>query len=96
MDIELHPEADLEFIEAAQRYESRVTGLGSRFIDEFEGLKDLLRVQPEIGVRITKPFRRAVFRKFPFSLIYSIEGSLIWVVAVAHQRRRPGYWRKRQ
>ena len=96
MDIELHPEAELEFVEASQRYESRVPGLGTRFIDEFEGLRDLLREHPEIGVRITKPFRRAVFRTFPFSLIYSIEGSLIWVIAVAHQSRRPRYWRKRQ
>ena len=95
MEIELHPEADLEFIEASQRYESRVPGLGARFIDEFEGLTELLRDQPEIGVRITPPFRRAIFRTFPFSLIYSIEGSLIWIVAVAHQSRRPDYWRKR-
>jgi hypothetical protein len=96
MDIDLHPEADLEFIEASQRYESRVPGLGARFIDEFERLKNLLRERPEIGVRITKTFRRAVFRTFPFSLIYSIEGPVIWVIAVAHQSRRPGYWRKRQ
>lgn len=96
MEIALHPEADLEFIETSQRYESRVAGLGSRFIDEFEGLKELLCEQPEIGVRLTKTFQRAVFRKFPFSLIYSIEGSLIWVIVVAHQSRRPDYWRKRQ
>lgn len=96
MDVELHPEADIEFVEAAQRYESRVPGLGSSFIDEFEGLKELLRERPEIGMRISKPFCRAVFRKFPFSLIYSIEESFVWVVAVAHLSRRPGYWRKRQ
>ena len=96
MEIELHPEADLEFIEASRRYESKVPGLGVSFIDEFEGLKDLLGQHPEIGVRITKTFRRAVFRKFPFSVIYSIEGPLIWVIAVAHQSQRPGYWRKRQ
>ena len=38
MEIELHPEGDLEFIEASQRYESKVPGLGVSFIDEFEGL----------------------------------------------------------
>ena len=64
MEIEFHPEAEYEFIEASERYESRVSGLGSR--------------------------------KFPFSLIYSVEGSLIWIIAVAHQSRRPGYWRKRK
>jgi hypothetical protein len=43
MEIELHPDAGVEFIEASQWYESRVPGLGTPFIDEFEGLKEVLR-----------------------------------------------------
>jgi hypothetical protein len=32
---------------------------------------------------------------FPFSLLFRIDGEGLFVVAVAHQRRRPGYWRRR-
>lgn len=95
MDIEFHPEAEEEFIEAAQYYETRVSGLGSRFIDEIEALEILLAQRPGIGGQIDEKFRRAVFRKFPFSLIYAVDEDRIWIVAVAHQRRLPGYWRDR-
>jgi len=95
MEIEFHPEAEDEFIAAVQRYESRVSGLGDRFIHELEGLKQLLLQQPRIGAHIGGPFRRVVFRTFPFSLMYAIEKARIWVIAVAHQSKRPGYWRAR-
>ena len=39
--------------------------------------------------------RRYVFPTFPYSLIYFVENQLIHIVAVAHEKRRPGYWRKR-
>lgn len=95
MAIEFHPEAEEEFIEVARYYEARVPGLGSRFIDELEALETLLAERPAIGEQIDEKFRRAVFRKFPISLIYAVEETGIWVVAVAHQRRLPGYWRDR-
>jgi plasmid stabilization system protein ParE len=72
MDIEFHPEAEEEFIEAAAYYEARVPGLGSRFIDELETLEALLVERPGIGEPIDALFRRAVFRRFPFSLIYAV------------------------
>src|SRR4026208_1885874 len=39
--------------------------------------------------------RRYVFPRYPFSLVYLLRGDAIEVVAVAHGRRRPGYWRSR-
>ena len=39
--------------------------------------------------------RRYVFPRYPFSLVYIVRGDVIEVVAVAHGRRRPGYWRSR-
>jgi plasmid stabilization system protein ParE len=39
--------------------------------------------------------RRYVFPTYPYSLVYFIEDDVIHVVAVAHDKRRPGYWRKR-
>jgi hypothetical protein len=39
--------------------------------------------------------RRALLRRFPFSLIYAVETTAVVIVAVAHQSRRSGYWRNR-
>jgi hypothetical protein len=65
------------------------------FTLEIEQMIDVLCDQPKIGQRIKKEFRRLPLSRFPYSLIYLIEPELIWVVAAAHQHRRPGYWQKR-
>ncbi len=39
--------------------------------------------------------RKVQVKKFPYTVIFVEEGDPIWVVAFAHHRRRPGYWRDR-
>lgn len=95
MEIKLHPEAELEFSEAAVHYGLSVPGLGEQFVNEFERLKPLLLANPKIGSPVDQVFRKVLFRRFPYSVLYTIEGSCIWLVAVAHHHRRPGYWRTR-
>lgn len=95
MNIEFHPKAEQEFIEAAAYLESRVPGLGQRFVSELERNKEILLEWPELGAQIDETFRHFVFRRFPYSLIYVLEPTVIWVVAVAHDRRLPDYWRNR-
>jgi plasmid stabilization system protein ParE len=95
MRIEFHPEAEEELIEGSVFYELRVSGLGSRLIDEVQQATELLAERPELGQRIDEVFHRMVLHRFPYSLIYSAEADRLWVVAVAHQSRRPGYWRDR-
>jgi len=90
-----HPKATEEFIEASLFYGRQVPGLGGAFVTEVERSVKLLVDQPEIGQIIDAELRRLVLYRFPYSLIYSIERNKIWIVAVAHQRRRPGYWRAR-
>lgn len=95
MEIEFHPEAEDEFVEGAAYYEARVQLLGTSFIAELESAIALLRRHPKLGAEIERPFRRLLMRKFPHSIIYAVEDSRIWIVAVAHQKRQPGYWRSR-
>jgi toxin ParE1/3/4 len=40
-------------------------------------------------------YRRFVLHKFPFSVVYATRAELIEVIAIAHHRRRPGYWASR-
>ena len=82
-------------IEAAQFYETESTGLGIDFFDDVQRVIDSVRDQPKLGVSIDEHLRRALLLRFPYSLIYSEEAGSILIVAVAHQRRRPDYWRER-
>ena len=82
-------------IEASFLYEAASPGLGADFLDDVQRVIDLLREQPKLGRSVGRNLRRAVFPRFPFSIIYAEESDSILVVAVAHQKRRPGYWRAR-
>lgn len=73
MKIELHPDAEQEFIEASQYYEVRASGLGEAFISELEYLKNLLSHYPELGSSTADNLRRLTFPRFPYSLIYAVE-----------------------
>jgi len=95
MRYEFHPEAEEEFIEAAAYYERNVPGLGERFGSEVRRTIERLLEYPELGSPIDADLRRLMLTRFPYSLIYSFTSDLLRVVAVAHARRRPGYWRPR-
>jgi len=59
MKYEFHPEAEQESYEAASRYESEVSELGLRFVDEVERVIRLLLEQPQRGSRLDDELRRA-------------------------------------
>lgn len=88
--------AEIEMTEASVFYEEATSGLGVEFLDEVQRVIDLVREHPKIGRSLDPEFRQALLHRFPFSLIYSLEADAMLIVAVAHQRRRPGYWRDRE
>jgi toxin ParE1/3/4 len=90
------PEADEEFREAARYYESEVHGLGLRFVAEVHRVLSLLAANPEIGSPIVGDLRKMPLKRFPYQLIYLSEVEGVVIVAVAHHKRRPHYWCKRQ
>lgn len=92
---ELHPQANEELTEVALYYEARAVGLGADFLDEFERTLTFLSQFPGAGRVIRHGSRRVSLRRFPYHLIYRIDSDRVFVLAVAHQRRRPGYWRER-
>jgi toxin ParE1/3/4 len=95
MKYEFHPEAEFEIIEAAAHYESEVSGLGERFGDEVERVIELLIEDPKLSAPVEGGIRHFVLRSLPFSLIYAEVGDILYILAVAHGSRKPGYWSKR-
>jgi toxin ParE1/3/4 len=92
--VELHPDADAEFADQVDYYESKEAGLGQRFYREVIGYLDWIAKNPMVP-RLRKNYRRVNFKAFPFYVAYVVEGDLLWVLAIASAYRRPGYWRKR-
>lgn len=94
MRVELHPEADAEFAAQVEYYEDKQPGLGQRFYREVIGCLDWIAANPTLP-RLRKGHHRVNLKVFPFYVAYVVEDDMVWVLAVAHGYRRPGYWRKR-
>jgi plasmid stabilization system protein ParE len=86
------PIAEREIEHAAGWYEAREPGLGSAFIDEVLRALDAVHEAPESFPPLRLPYRRKLLDRFPFAVIYKVTRHLIYVRAVAHGKRRPGYW----
>ena len=95
--VRVEPEAKQELAAAAAWYEERREGLGLELVAEVDAVFAAIarsprrfplypRVTSELGVR------RAAARRFPYSIAFIEFPNVIRVVAVAHERRRPGYW----
>lgn len=95
MKVRLLTPARKEFLEAATFYESEAVGLGADFIDEFECAVSLMTSNHELGLPYEVGTRRVLLRRFPFQIIYEVHSDHLLIVAVAHQKRMPGYWRDR-
>jgi len=94
-NVEFHPEARAELTGAAEWYLARSATAAIEFAREVEHGIDRIGEFPERYPVTRKGWRRFVLLKFPFDLVYRILEGRIEIVAVAHQSRRPGYWKAR-
>jgi plasmid stabilization system protein ParE len=87
-----------ELREAVRWYEARRSGLGGEFFDAVAATILLIETNPEIGTRISADgqTRRVLVARFPYQIVYRIRPTEIVIVAVAHLKRRPGYWKNRR
>jgi plasmid stabilization system protein ParE len=85
--------AQAELEEAQAYYLQHATpGIVAAFVADYEnGARRLLRF-PQAGTSVSQRLRALPLRHFPYSIIYHATAEAITIRAVAHQRRRPGYW----
>lgn len=91
----LHPDAERELDDAIAWFEGERPYYGILFAEAFDTAVERLLIYPAIGKRVGREVRRWVLWKWRYVIIYNIEEYGIHILAVAHQSRRPGYWRKR-
>ena len=77
---------------AAQWYRERSPTAAERFSAELDQAETAILERPEAWPTGEQGTRRYLLHHFPFAVIYRVEESRILIVAVAHSRRRPGYW----
>ena len=91
-----YSEATAELAEAVSYYETRRPGLGQALLTEVEQSVARIQEHPGIGARYKNSgLRHVVLRRFPYVLFYLELSQATWIVAVAHGKRRPGYWKSR-
>ncbi|PYM24854.1 MAG: plasmid stabilization protein [Candidatus Rokuibacteriota bacterium] len=93
--VRFHPAAAQEVESTYDWYAARSASAAHGFREELRQAVDAVASHPHAWPRYGSRIRRYVFPRYPFSLVYLVRNSDIEVVAVAHGRRRPGYWRSR-
>ncbi len=98
MNLRIHRLAVDEIDHEVDYYESIYPGLGVELEDEVDAALDMILRVPEVGAPWRHSTDRRVFvlSRFPFTLPYQITANDIVVLALAHTRKRPGYWSRRR
>ena len=93
--VEFHPDAQEDLYEAMDWYNAERAGLGDAFVAAVERTAQMAAGAPLLGSFIGKELRRVLVPTFPYAVIYAVDSRTLWIIAVAHFRRRPTYWRDR-
>jgi len=88
-------EARRELLEARDYYDEQRRGYGERFVEAVEREFELLLQFENIGKSVGGGVRRRTLSHWPYGVYYRLRGDELIIIAVAHHRRRPGYWRSR-
>jgi plasmid stabilization system protein ParE len=89
------PGARVDFLDAIDHYVGGSRTLAADFLDEVVRNLDLVTEFPEASPIARGEVRKKVMRRFPYSLLYLVDGGVPVVVAVMHHHRRPDYWHHR-
>jgi len=95
MNYSFDESARAEYLSAILSYENARTELGAAFATEVEKAIAVILEAPERWQKVSKHCRRYKVHRFPYTLIYRVNSSAIEILAVAHQHRRPHYWKHR-
>jgi len=88
--------ARLELDDATQFYELEYQGLGQRFKQEIKRAVIRIAEYPKAWSIERVEIRKCLLHKFPYKILYSIEEDHVFIIAIAHQHRKPDYWMDRK
>ena len=90
----LTEEAEKDLDDAYQWYEEQETGLGKEFIRCIDTkIAEIKRFPLHHQVVQSEQVRRALIKRFPFSIYFVKEKALITILTILHQKKRPDFWK---
>jgi plasmid stabilization system protein ParE len=95
-NVSFHPEARDDYDSALAWYQARSSRAATRFETEVDRVVGLIAANPDSFPLYDDEHRFAILRKYPYSVVYRVEGNQVLVVAVAHSSRDAGYWSGRR
>lgn len=87
--------AEDDFADALEFYRDESEALAGRLYDEIHRLIADICAAPRLYRVVAQPVRRHFGETFPYAVLYVEKPDHIIILAVAHFKRRPGYWRER-
>ncbi len=95
MIFSFHPEAETEFFNIIDSYEQCEEGLGYDFsIEIYSAIQNIINY-PEAWPVLEDNIRRFLVNRFPYGILYSIEQTNIFILAIMNLHRNPHYWKHR-
>ncbi|NJM36911.1 MAG: type II toxin-antitoxin system RelE/ParE family toxin [Akkermansiaceae bacterium] len=88
-------EAEEEFWSASVYYDDQEEGLGDRFVTTIQATLAKILANPGTPRCFDEGCRRVRTERFPYFVIYCVEGEQVQIASVMHTSRRPGYWKNR-
>lgn len=98
--VRFEDEADAEYREAGRWYDAKSAGLGVEFFSEIDAAVRRILEFPHAGAPVPRvprdlQIRRLAVKRFPYHVVYLEPTDVLWILAIAHDRRKPGYWKQR-
>ena|ERR1051326_4445420 len=93
--VEYHPGARADFDESLDWYQERSEGAAIGFVLAVDHAIERVSADPGRFPSAPAGCRYCSLKRYPFRVVYREEADQIYVVAIAHAKRRPGYWRYR-
>lgn len=94
-ELRFHPTARREVDLAFDWYLERSPKAAAAFLAELDHAAAIICKAPDAWPKYEQGSRRYVMRRFPFSVMYNVKDGIVEVMALAHHKRRPGYWHVR-
>lgn len=89
LELVVRPEAEADVLEAFRWYNEQLPGLGQEFLEELDRVIGSIHQNPRVHGKVHRDLRRALMRRFPYGVFYSVSPDRIVVVAILHAARDP-------
>ena len=93
--LEAEPAVEHDIESAFDWYETEEPGLGHDFVDQLRAAYDRVVQNPFTFQDLRFGIRRALTRRFPYAIYFSVENDIVLIVAVLHCARDPAEWQQR-